>query len=761
MVREIDVAGIGEVLREAEAEDRRELVEPEVYRILEAAGVAVPAFVTFAAAKEITPRALAPIPTPLAVVKVVSPAIKHKTEFGGVRVVECDAEQIREIHRDFERLAEVQDLGPIRTLVCEKVEMKEGPAAELLLSLRMDRGFGPSVAFGLGGVLTEYWGRSLKEGRAAVTRATSGLDRRSIEEMIAGTVAADFLAGRLRGQRERLVEPGAAEEAVETFADLARAFSPRAGTSWTLEELEVNPLVIDATGRLVALDGIGRFSRVKRQPLPRPVEAIKALLEPRSVLVVGASSRSLNPGRIILRNLLSSSRYTAQNVHLVHPAGGEIEGVPCVRDLEELPDGIDMAILTVPAGEKTVDLIEELTVRGKVRTFTLITSGFGETEKGRRLQERLERIIRESRTRPDGGILVNGPNCLGIISAPGDYNTFFLPPYKLAIHKDRAGGANLASVSQSGAFLVCQISRLGEYITPRYSISFGNQVDVSVADYVSYMAGEEQVQVISVYVEGFQEYGGEELLNAGRRARDKGKTLIIYKTGRTEAGAKAASSHTAAIVGNYTLVQQCFEHMGALVAPDLETFEEWTQVFALLGEKEVTGTGLGMITNAGFETTVGSDRLGRLRLVEFGKETWARMHGLLPEGIIDFRNPVDTSPQCDTAGFMGCVEAMDEDPAVECLLVSAVPCTPALDNLPAGEGHPDDLAGADSYASRLIRFFARTRKPLVTVVDAGATYDPLVDRLRRGGLPVFRKIDRAAQALSVFVAHRLRRRGGG
>ncbi len=744
------------VLEKAASQGREVLLEHEVYALLSLAGLDVPAHAFFSRPEEVTDRVLEDLPGTQVVVKVVSPEILHKTEFGGVRFLPKEAGAVRAALEDFQARAARQGLGDVGALVCEKADLAGGLGGELLLSLRVDRAFGPVLAFGMGGILTEYWGKNLRPGRSLAVRSTLGMDEAEAARTVAATVAGDFLAGRTRGQEEPLVKPGTAEKALLAFSELAEAFSPLSKESpWTLEEIEINPLAVDRKGRLLALDGLGRFSRAKFTPRPRPFHKLKALLEPSSVLVIGASGSSMNPGRIILRNLLSSPRYSPENLYLLHPKETEIDGVRCYASPEDLPGGIDMAVVTIPAGENTVKLIEDLALKGKVETFTLITSGFGETEAGKALQKKLEEAVLATREREDGGVLVNGPNCLGIVSAPGDYNTFFLPPYKLAIHKGRAGGANLASVSQSGAFLVVQISRIGRFITPRYSISFGNQVDVSVSDYLRYLAGDDPVQVISIYVEGFQPYDGRNLLQGAREARAAGKRVILYKTGRTAAGAKAASSHTAAIAGDYAVAEQCFRQAGILVAPDLETFEEWTQVFSLLGGKEVRGNRAGVITNAGFETTVASDRLGILELAEFSPETWERMKPGLPKGIIDYRNPVDTSPLCDTRGFLECVRAMEADPGVDCLLVSAVPCTPALENLPPGPDHKENLYSDSSFAAGLARIFQETRKPLVAVVDAGEVYDPLVQYLQDKGIPTFRKIDRAMSALSTFVEDRL------
>ncbi len=753
----LDRTAVEHVLERLEAEDRAALQEHEVYAILAAAGIDVPRHVVFHDPEAVTAAALDAVPGKEVVAKVASPRILHKTEFGGIRMIPRDPGAVRQALADFTARAAEQDLGPVGVLVAEKIELRSGPGTELLLSLRLDRAFGPVVSFGLGGVTTEYWGKRLRGGQAIAVRATLELaDPAAATEMVAATVAGDFLAGRVRGQKEPLVAPDAVEAAIRALAALGEAFSPLDHDSpWTLEEIEVNPLAVDVRGRLVALDGIGSWSPTKQEVRPRPIHRLKSLLEPELILLIGVSARAMTPGRIILRNLLASERYTPKTLGIMHPTEKLIDGVACYRSPEELPDGIDMAVVTAPASDELIDQMTALARLGKVKTFTLISSGFGETQGGKQLQRRLQHFILQTRDQQDGGILVNGPNCLGIVSQPGDYNTFFLPPYKLAIHKDRAGGGNLASVSQSGAFLVCQMSRLGNYITPRYSISFGNQVDVSVSDYIRYFTGENQVKVISIYVEGFQPYDGRALIEAARAARAAGKTVVMYKTGRTAAGAKAASSHTAAIAGDYAVAEQCFQNSGIKVAPDLDTYAEWMEIYTLLGHCRVRGRRVGIMTNAGFETTVASDRLGYLKLAEFAPATWERMRKGLPEGIVDFRNPLDATPITPTPAYLNCVAAMVEDPNVDCLLISCVPLTLAVNVLPPSPEHKENLYAEGSLGMGFARIFRATRKPIVFCVDAGEIYDPLVNLLQDHGAPTFRRIDRAMLALSEFVRDRL------
>jgi acyl-CoA synthetase (NDP forming) len=144
-----------------------------------------------------------------------------------------------------------------------------------------------------------------------------------------------------------------------------------------------------------------------------------------------------------------------------------------------------------------------------------------------------------------------------------------------------------------------------------------------------------------------------------------------------------------------------------------------------------------------------------LDLAAFTPETESRLTGIMrPLGIDrlqDIHNPLDLTPVADDAVFVDCARAILEDPGVDCAVISNVPMTPALQTLPPGQGHREDLAGVGSFASRLIELFRATEKPFVANIDAGELYTPLADRLEQAGIPVFRRADEAVRFLRAYV----------
>ncbi|OQY27828.1 MAG: hypothetical protein B6244_09240 [Candidatus Cloacimonetes bacterium 4572_55] len=751
----IDFKSVESILSAAHADKRTTLLEYEVYRILQAVGISAPNSILISDIDEMRSR-LDQIQTEKRVIKVASTQFLHKTDIGGIQFAPrcqhaCEA-ACQKVWSAVKKAG--ADPKSVQLMISEFIPYSAKFGRELLVSFRVDPSFGPIVNFGLGGVQTEFFGKNLKPGRSLALRSTRNLSRDAIHDMIRQTAIYDILVGAARGQKKVLVNIEELIDLLQKLSRLAEHFSPlNPDTRFSFSEFEVNPLAISDHGRLIALDGLARFYDEKADLTPRPVHKIKQLLEPRSALVVGASGKGMNPGRIILRNLISGRGVPKEKIYILRPQKGadneEIDGCRCISDLKELPDPVDMAVVTVPASPRTVDLIRKMIESEKIASITLITSGFGETAVGKKLNEELEEVIQKGRLQENKGAVVNGPNCLGIVSLPGKYNTFFIPKYKLP--PARGPISNVASISQSGAYLVAQTSNIGHFLSPRYAISFGNQIDLTVSDFLEYLIQDHDTHVFCIYIEGLKPFDGRRFLEQATRAKNLGKKVVVYKNGRTEAGAKAAASHTASIAGDFEVLRQLFAQAGVLLANDLDEFEDMTKTFSALASKRFYGNRLGIITNAGFEATTASDSIGSLRLASFSEKTVAALQEKLPQGIIDFRNPVDTSPIADTNAFLTTVEAMLEDPEVDCAVVSAVPITGALNTLPAGERHREDIERETSFPQRLIRAIKNSDKPVVVAIDSGHLYDPCARKIEAAGIPTFRRIDRAVKALALYL----------
>jgi len=747
-----------DVLVRAVGEGRSVLLEHEVYALLAGAGLRVPAHRFVASPEEVDATLCAGLRSDRLVVKVVSPDVLHKSDVGGLaRCANAGAAVRDAVARVLRAAAGAAPDADLRgALLVESVGFEGGLGREVLAGFRHDPAFGPVVAVGVGGLDTEYLLSALRPDRARAIGFAAGMTEDKALALLRGTVVHAALTGRLRSARGmglREAELAGVVVALSRLAETFAGFTPPGGIG--LAELEVNPLVAASDGRLVALDGLARLHRPAALAPPRRVDRLRYLLTPRSAVVVGASASGPNVGRVILRNLVQGGGVPRDGIRVIHPDAEEIDGCPAVATPAALPGPVDLAVVAVPAARGGDRVVTELVEGRHARTVILVSGGFGETEAGQVAEARMRETIEASRRAPDGGVLVNGGNCLGILSVPGGYSSFFIPPHKLPLHD--APGRNVASISQSGAYLVSQISNLDRTLHPRYAISFGNQVDLTVSDYLEYLEGDAQVSVFAVYLEGFRPGDGARFLEVTRRLTGSGRTVLLYKAGRTAEGRAAAASHTAAAVGDHEVCRELVAAVGAIDCPTLDVFEDGLMTFSFLADRRAGGRRVAVLSNAGFECAVAADALHGLELAQLAPDTLARLRHLLPAGVVDVHNPVDATPVTPTERYAACLEALLDDPGVDAAVVAGIPATPYLETLARGAGHEEDAGRDTSLPSRLIRLFRGTSKPVVFSVDAGPLYDPCVQAMKGAGLPCFRKVDRATRALATFVSARAAR----
>jgi acyl-CoA synthetase (NDP forming) len=770
---------IGRIFEAAEKDGRKFLLEPEVYEVLRLAGVAVPRFAFVPAGEKAGRKALAALGSDSAVVKIVSPLIIHKSDVGGVDFVRADPASVNRACARMLRTVPLRylqwvrkarkpgsgkppDLRSVREsvggfLVMEKVRFEDvGFGSELLLGARNSRDFGPIMTMGGGGLDVEYMNERLREGRAAAASSVHLVPDAAAPGLLEPLAFFGKLAAEFRGRKPLLAAKTLAETYLR-FRDLVAAFSPYSDLSpFVIEEIEVNPLVVRA-GKLVPLDGVCRFSRDKRAVAGRPVSDIRALLRPASIGIIGVSEK-MNLGHIILNNILKNG-FPREGVVVVKPGLEEIEGCRCVPSVREIPRTVDLFVLTLAADQCT-EVMRELVENGRARSVIIIAGGMGEKEGGGSIEEEIRGIL--ARGRAEGRItpIVNGGNCLGIYSKPGRYDTTFIPDHKLARPKSPASG--LAVVSQSGAFMVCRMSKL-PMIEPLYAVSLGNQLDLTVSDYMHELRTEPEVRTFAVYMEGFKPDDGLAFARAVREiTADGSRTVLVYKAGRSPEGRAATSSHTASVAGDYAVFRSVLEQAGAIVAADLFEFESFMKALVFLGEKKVRGRRAGLMSNAGFECVVLADNLkdgSGLELAPFAPETTQKIVATLrPLGIDrlqDIHNPLDVTPVADDAVFCQCARAILDDPGVDCAVISNVPMTPAEQTLPAGEGHGEDFLRPESFARRIVEIFRTTDKPFVVCIDAGELYTPLAVFLENSGIPVFRRSDEAVRFLRDYIGRKL------
>ena len=780
----IDTNRIQEILTAAHSEGRTSLFEHECYDIQEAIGAeAAPASRLIPIGQRPTAADLDHLSGDKVVLKVVSPDITHKTDAKGVRIVAREQGAVeaafdlmmREVPETYAAFLEDHE-GEIPStlagrrghsleqhlsdrivgiLLCSFMPPdSQGFATELFVGIRSTEEFGPIISAGLGGVEMELLARQTRKGAAVAIAPTSTMDGEHFFQLFRSTLSYDRLSGAMRGSR-RLLDDTILIECFQAYIDLANHFSAmNPDAAFHLEEVEVNPYSASG-GRMAPLDGVCRFRPARRRHEPRSTDKIGSLLKPQSAAVIGVSERNQNMGRIILGNIVSAG-FDPDKLHIVHPTANEIDGVPCVATVSDLPDKVDLFVVAVGA-DQVAGVINDLVEFDRANAVILIPGGIGEKEGSENLEADLRDRIREAHQRDGGGPLFLGGNSLGVISHPGHYDTMFIPDTKLP--KSRGMRARkLCFISQSGAFIISTLSRM-PWLDPAYALSIGNQIDLTAGDLLAYIKDDPEIEVFAVYMEGFQPCDGHTFAAAVKETVALGKDVVFYKAGRTSEGRSATSGHTASVAGDYAVCENAISQAGAFVASDFGEFCDFLRVTLPLRGKKASGNRLAAVSNAGYESVGMADSIrcngSELALPAFEAPTVEALAKILSDnrldGLVDVKNPFDITPMAGDTVFADIIVEVLGDRGVDAAVVGIVPLTPALQTLAPGEGHRESILDPGSIAQLLPGATAGSDKPVVAVVDSGVLFDPLVEALRTGGLPVFRSADRAVRALCKWV----------
>lgn len=390
-----------------------------------------------------------------------------------------------------------------------------------------------------------------------------------------------------------------------------------------------------------------------------------ALFEPSTIALIGASNRSGSVGSVLARNLFEAG-FTGP-ILTVNPNERAIRSTLNYRSVAELPLAPDLAVLSTPP-QTVPGLIGELGARG-CRAAVVITAGFGEGDQaeGQELRQAMLEAARPHLLR------IVGPNCLGIMSSHAGINASFA-------HLSPKPG-NLAFVTQSGAIATAVL----DWATARnigfsHIISLGSMSDVDFGDLLDYLALDGKTRAILLYVEAATH--ARKFLSAARMA-SRAKPVVVVKAGRSEAGAKAALSHTGALAGSDAVYDAAFRRAGML---RVQTLSELFQAVGTLATGvRVEGDRLAILTNGGGLGVLAVDELAHAggRLAALSGETMARLDKILPKPW-SHGNPVDILGDAPGERYAGALEALLEEPEANAILVLNCP-TAVADSLDAAQ----------------------------------------------------------------------------
>jgi len=494
---------------------------------------------------------------------------------------------------------------------------------EFVAGLFQDRQFGPVIMFGIGGVFTEAF--------ADVIFRLAPLTESDAEQMLT-EIRGQALLGDFRG--EKAVRR---EELIQTLLGLSRI----AEAHPEICEIDINPLLATAEGRMTAVDVLmvtGQGPETAEFLPPISPQAIGSLFYPKSIAIVGASAQIGKWGHTLMANTISGGYQGS--VYPVNPKGGTIAGRKVFRSVTEIPEEIDLAAVTLPAA-RVLDLIPEFKRKG-IRNMLLITSGFGETgERGKHLEADLVDSARKA------DVLMLGPNTMGI-SNP--HNNLYCTGSPVM---PRPGST--AMVAQSGNMGI-QLLAFAEQqgIGIRAFCGSGNEAMITIEDYMDGFEVDTLTRTVILYVESVK--NGRRFFESARRVGRK-KPIVLLKGGRSDAGNRAAASHTGAMTSDIKIFEAVCRQAGIVVVQKSMDLLDLAAAFSSLPLPE--GRRAAIVTLGGGWGVVTADLCAEygLEVPELSSQLVAKMDRMLP-AYWSRSNPIDLVGDRDPSIPMTAIEEL-------------------------------------------------------------------------------------------------------
>ena len=432
------------------------------------------------------------------------------------------------------------------------------------------------------------------------------------------------------------------------------------------------------------------------------------LFAPVSVAVLGVSRNPAKLGYRLLENLKAGG-YQGR-IHPVNPGGEPILGLDTLTTIDALPEGVDLALVSLPASAVPA-AVTALAARG-VGAAVVLSSGFGEVDdEGHGVQREMLATARAA------GLRLVGPNCMGVYAAPSRLNgTYFwdLPAVE--------GGIGV--ISQSGAYGGLIFRHLGgRGLGVRHFLSIGNQADVDAADVIDHLARDPGTTLIACFLEGLRD--GRRFVEAARAATAR-TPLVVLKAGRSDAGRRAAGSHTGALAGTYDVYRAALRRAGAVLAEDTEEFFDAIEALVVSTANRPAAPSIAIITVSGGPSVVAADSAegAGLRVPALGRDARAALRALLPS-FAAVGNPVDLTPQVAPDRIGAAVRVVFDQPEI------------------AGVIAVDVGLDIPEFADAIVAASSATGKPAVAFT---ADAPGLATSLRAGGVAVLESPERAVRA---------------
>jgi len=564
------------------------------------------------------------------VLKIVSNDILHKTEAGGVITGVASAAEVR---RGFDELVKnakrYRKNAAIQGIQVQQM-LKGGH--EVMVGAVTDPSFGKMIAFGLGGVLVEV----MKD----ITFRLAPVGKKEALSMLDSVSAAEVLRG-VRGQKS--VDRPAVADLICRVSKLVNDFPE-------IQEIDLNPIFATDKGakavdvRIVIGESPKERKRFGQEEI---LEAMRRIMNPRAVAVIGASSEDGKIGNSVMKNLINGGYRGA--IYPIHPKAGEILGRKAYASVLEVQDDIDVAVFAIPA--KLCAAAMEEVGRKEIPGAVMIPSGFAEVGE-QALQDELVAVARKHNVR------VMGPNIYGFYYTPQNLCATFCTPYDVK--------GKVALSSQSGGV---GMSIIGFSRTTRMGVSaivgLGNKSDLDEDDLLTYFEQDDNTQVIAMHCEDLKD--GRSFAEVAKRVSKK-KPIVVLKAGRTALGARAAASHTGALAGNDKIYDDVLRQCGVIRAKSLNDMLQFARGLQVLPTPK--GENVVIITGAGGSGVLLSDACvdNGLALMKFSPDIDAAFRKFIPPfGAAG--NPVDITGGEPPTTYANTIRYALNEPRIHALIL--------------------------------------------------------------------------------------------
>jgi acyl-CoA synthetase (NDP forming) len=467
----------------------------------------------------------------------------------------------------------------------------------------------------------------------------------------------------------------------------------------------------------VALDK--KYTAGKLDVISPFVQALNPLFNPRSIALIGVP-RGLKPGKVFLLGLMDQG--FKGSIYLVHPTASEIDGFKAYQGLADIPDSIDMVIVMSPR-QSIWEVLDEC-LKKKVKIVIVYTSGFSEVDhaQGKKDEDRMREIACR------GGFRVIGPNCMGIYSPLSGLAPFPFMPKETG---------NIAFLTQSGSLMnlfinMCSLKK----IFFSHAASYGNSCDVDFSELLEWVMADDNTRIVCSYCEGITDI--RKFVRILQKTAGK-KPIIMWKVGMTDAGEKAAASHTGSLTGQRHLWEALFRQYGIIQVRDIEEMLDLAMGFSHLPLK---GHGrVAVISGPGGPAVSAADavEMNGLTLAKLAKTTVKRLNELLPETGTAKTNPVDVGlgASFDLRYYFDALEILTNDPNIDAVII-------------LGGGVNDEMN--EEYVQGIIRIKETSDKHIITIAYPGfIRNEKILEPLHENGIPVYSTPERALKAYAAMM----------